>query len=84
MKTLRIASLLLLLLTLTAYALPAPHPERIAPQPTLGGEITRATLLRYRWVRDTELPALLAWLQDWGPFCRPRPDLLPEDAVANQ
>ncbi|TVT42832.1 hypothetical protein FNT36_01705 [Hymenobacter setariae] len=72
MKTLRITGLLLLLLTLTAYALPAPHPESIAPQPTLGGEITRATLLRYRWVRD------------WGPFTHPRPGLLPDDAMASQ
>lgn len=84
MKTLRITGLLLLLLSLTAYALPAPHPESIAPQPTLGGEITRATLLRYRWVRDTELPALLDWLRDWGPFTHPRPGLLPDDAMANQ
>jgi hypothetical protein len=85
MNLLRLASLLILLLTLTAYALPAPHPESIAPQPTLNGELARATLLRYRWLRDTELPEMLAWLRDRGPFTRPRPDLLPEGAtVATQ
>jgi|GEM_PF-5621341 len=85
MKTLRITSLLLLLLTLTAYALPAPHPESIAPQPTVGGEVARATLLRYRWLRDTELPRMLAWLREWGPFTRPAPGQLPEGAtVATQ
>lgn len=81
MKTLRIASCLLLLLTLTAYALPAPHPERLAPRPTVGGEVARATLLRYRWLRDTELPEVMAWLRERGPFTRPAPGLLPEGAT---
>lgn len=83
MKTLRLASLLLLLLTLTAYALPAPPSARLAPRPTMGGEAVRATLLRYYWLREVELPQLLAWLRDWGPFTRPRPDLLPEGAAAD-
>ncbi|RZK20628.1 MAG: hypothetical protein EOO56_12430 [Hymenobacter sp.] len=82
MKILRLPSCLLLLLTLTAYALPAPQPHRIAPYPTLGGEVTRATLLRYRWLRDTELPQLLAWLREWGPFTQPPPGLLPDEVTA--
>lgn len=82
MKILRLASLLLLLLTLTAYALPAPDPQRLAPQPTLGGEVARATLLRYCWLRDTELPALLVWLRERGPFNQPMPGMLPDEAAA--
>lgn len=84
MKTLRLTSLLLLALGLTAYARLAPPAQSLAPQSATGGEVARTVLLRYRWLRDEELPALLAWLRERGPFTRPAPGLLPEGDLASQ
>lgn len=81
MKALRITSLLLLL-TLTAYSLPAPPPLAMPQGPATSGERGQAALRRYRWLRDTELPQLLVWLREQGPFTRPMPGLLPDEADA--
>lgn len=76
MKTLRFASLVLILLGSTAASLPAPTP--LAPPPAAAQATASQWLARYQYITDTELPALLAWLQDWGPFTQPPPGLLPE------
>jgi len=84
MKTVRYASLLLALLTLSAATLPAPAPTPLAAtgQPAVPADFG-LLVARYRWLRHTELPGLLAWLQSWGPFTQPPPGLLPEQPQAH-
>lgn len=73
MKTTRLAGLLVAPLALAAFALPGPA-SPVLPRPATASS-GWAVVARYRTLRDTELPALLAWLRDRGPFTRPRPDL---------
>jgi len=80
MKTLRFTSLFLLLLTLTAYTLPVPTQLATLQSSATNSELSREALLYYCWLRDTDLTQLLAWLQEWGPFNRPMPSLLPDEA----
>ena len=82
MKTLYIFCLLLaFVLTASTYARSAPT-LLATPQPLATTKLGQVALLRYRYLRDTELPQLLAWLQDWGPFTQPPPGQLPPDAAS--
>lgn len=76
MKTLRHLSFALIVLgssaaTLAPPALPAPPVAQATPAGP------RQWLARYHYFTATEIPALLAWLRDGGPFTRPAPGLLP-------
>jgi hypothetical protein len=79
MKTLRYLGFCLAWLGCTAATLPAPALRAV---PSAARTSVRQWLARYHYFTDTEIPALLAWLQDWGPFTQPPPTLLPEQPQA--
>lgn len=80
MKTLRYASFLLVLLGSTAASLP--EPTLLAPPPAAAPASVSQWVARYHYFTATEMPTLLAWLQDWGPFTQPPPGLLPDQPQA--
>jgi hypothetical protein len=70
-----------LALTASAYTLPALAPLAAPQPPATSNQLGRGLLLRYRYLHDTELPQLLAWLRDWGLFIQPLPGQRPANAA---
>lgn len=80
MKKMYYAGLLLTLLTLTAFTLPASSPLNplVPPPPTPRIGLDQLVATSWGWMQDDTLQQVLAWLKDGGIFTRPMPGQVPE------